>query len=220
MCGRYTLKRSREELALDFDADVPEAGQLRFNIAPTQNVAVIANDHPRQIRSFHWGLIPSWAADPSIGNRMINARAETLAERPAFRSALQKRRCVVLADGFYEWRKNPDGTKTPMYIRLKSGAPFGFAGLWETWNKQAPPLNSCTIITTVPNELMRTIHNRMPVIFPAGKIREWLSDGPDPTHLLRPYAADEMEAYAVSKAVNNPRHDAPDCIAPLNNSLG
>jgi putative SOS response-associated peptidase YedK len=163
-----------------------------------------------------WGLIPSWAKDPSMGDRMINARAETVAEKPSFRRALQKRRCLVLADGFYEWRKEGK-TKTPMYIRLRSHEPFGFAGLWETWKSpEGEAIHSCTVITTTPNSLMESIHNRMPVILSREGESSWLDRAIETPErllpLLIPYSANAMEAYAVSSMVNNPRNDAPACI--------
>src|SRR5687767_7448984 len=167
MCGRYMLIRLADftnlyPWILPSDQDAP----ARFNIAPTQSVAVVTNLPEPNIDYFHSGLIPSWAKDPGIGNRMINARAETLAEKPAFRTALRRRRCLVPADGFYEWKKDPGGkTKTPMYIGMKSGGVFAFAGLWETWHApDGSVLPSCTLITTQPNELMADIHDRMPVI--------------------------------------------------------
>jgi putative SOS response-associated peptidase YedK len=192
----------------------------RYNIAPTQPVAVIPNDGKRAIDFFTWGLIPSWAKDPSIGSRLINARSETLAEKPSFRSAYRRRRCLILADGFYEWQAR-EGTKTkvPYYIRLESGDPFGFAGLWEQWfAPDGSEVKSCTIVTTEPNELVGKIHNRMPVILPAAAHQEWLDPGekdPDSLQgLLKPYPALEMMAYPVATLVNSPANDWPDLIQP------
>ncbi|HSU66406.1 MAG TPA: SOS response-associated peptidase, partial [Tepidisphaeraceae bacterium] len=163
MCGRYTLFRL-EQLLKNFPwLAIPPGIGPRYNIAPTQPVLAVANDRPDRLDLFHWGLIPSWAKDPAIGNRMINARGETLAEKPAFRTALQRRRCLIPADGFYEWRRDADGGKTPMYLRMKSGDPFMFAGLWESWHDPGrSELRSCTIITTTPNSLVESIHDRMP----------------------------------------------------------
>jgi len=164
-------------------------------------------------------LIPSWAKDPVIGSRMINARAESLAEKPSFRSAFRRRRCLVLADGFYEWRK--DGArKTPMYIKLASGRPFAFAGLWENWfSPDGSNILSCTIITTQPNTLMEPIHNRMPVILPPEAYPVWLSPSEqDPARLsalLSPYPPAQMTAFPVSTLVNSPANDSPGCIIPL-----
>ncbi len=201
------------------DQDPPS----RYNIAPTQSVAVVPNRAEPQVDFFHWGLIPYWAKDPSIGNRSINARAETLASKPMFRNALIRRRCLIPADGFYEWKKNPDGTKTPVYIRLKSAKPFAFAGLWERWNSPGgSKVHSCTIITAEPNELMRDIHDRMPVILPEASYRRWLDPAEvDPSQigkLLQSYPADEMQTVVVSRTVNNPRVDSPGCIEPAGES--
>ncbi len=222
MCGRFTLNLDLHELREAFpDYAVPEDFIPRYNIAPTQPVAVIPNDGRSSARFFRWGLIPPWASDPKIGNRLINARAESVAEKPAFRAAYKRRRCLILADGFYEWQTVAGGkSKTPMYIRLKSGGPFAFAGLWETWrspNGQSIP--SCAIITTEPNSLLKSIHNRMPVILEANDYDQWLdSEEQNPERLgklLRPYPASLMSAYAVSTAVNNPSFESPDCIRPV-----
>jgi putative SOS response-associated peptidase YedK len=167
MCGRFTLAIDPADLSEAFPGfSFPKEMTPRYNIAPSQPVAVVANNSRSQVEFFQWGLVPSWAQDPSIGNRMINARAESLAEKPSFRTAYKRRRCLILADGFYEWQSVPGGkTKTPMLIRMKSGEPFAFAGLWEVWHPdQDDALLTCTIITTTPNVLMEKIHNRMPVI--------------------------------------------------------
>ena len=220
MCGRFTLTVDPKTLAEAFAGVESPAGLgPRYNIVPSQAVAVIANNNPHQIEFFQWGLIPAWAKDPAIGNRMINARAETLAEKPSFKTAYQRRRCLVLADGFYEWRKESDKSKTPLYIRLKSGQPFAFAGLWEAWQPAGdPPILSCTIITTTPNELMAEIHNRMPVILSPEAYDVWLDPAEQSPNqlngLLGPYPAELMTAYPVSKLVNNPKNDAPACIEP------
>lgn len=220
MCGRFSFALDLDDLLAVFpEFRPPEQLQPRYNIAPTQPVPVVANDGQAQIAFFHWGLVPSWAKDPSLGNRMINARAETLAEKPAFRAAYRKRRCLILADGFYEWREEPGRQrKTPMYIRMASGEPFAFAGLWEVWSGQEPPLYSCTIITTTPNDLLAPIHDRMPVILPRSAYKLWL----DPEDrlpsalqaLLAPYPAAEMTAFPVSQQVNSPANDRPECILP------
>jgi putative SOS response-associated peptidase YedK len=223
MCGRFTLTVELNELLRTFPwltvPDVP--APPRYNVAPTQPVAVVANNHNTTLDFFTWGLIPSWAKDPTIGSRMINARAETLAEKPAFRAAYRRRRCLILADGFYEWRKEPGSkAKTPMYVQLKSGEPFGFAGLWEAWNSPHGDLIlSCTIITTTPNKLMKPIHDRMPVILPPEAYTEWLDPAekqPDQVNgLLVPYPADRMQAHPVSTVVNSPANDVPECIEPV-----
>ena len=219
MCGRYTLTAPAEVLTEIFD--VRESVELapRYNVAPTQDVAVVGLNHEgdRTLGTMRWGLIPSWAKDPSIGNRLINARSETAAEKPAFRSSFQKRRCLVLADGFYEWKKVPGG-KQPYYIQLHGHRPFAFAGLWSRWHKgEGEPIVSCTLLTTTPNEVTAEVHDRMPVILPAEAYAAWLS--PDtPTEelqaLCKPYPASEMETYPVSKLVNSPKNDLPQCLDP------
>lgn len=219
MCGRFTLTADLSVLQENFPfVEMPEGMQPRFNIAPTQPVAVVPNDGRNRLDFFVWGLIPSWAKDPSIGNRLINARAETLLEKPSFRNAFRRRRCLILADGFYEWKQAERG-KTPMYIRLDSGKPFAFAGLWESWNApDGSNVLSCTIITTEPNDLMATIHNRMPVILPAQAYSTWLEAGETGTEklveLLKPYPSAEMQAYPVSPLVNSPNNDMPEVIRP------
>src|SRR4051812_31183941 len=222
MCGRYTLiNLAALTQAFPWINEPPPDDISRYNIAPTQPILGIANNHADRFEHFHWGLIPNWAKDPSIGNRMINARAETLAEKPAFRTALRRRRCLIPADGFYEWKKDAGGkTKTPMLIRMKSGDIFAFAGIWETWHSSdGSVIPSCTVITTQPNELMASIHDRMPVIIKPQDYQRWLDpkehDPADFTDLLKPYAADEMEARPVSRTVNNPKNDSPDCIESM-----
>jgi putative SOS response-associated peptidase YedK len=224
MCGRFTLTVDPSDLQEAFPGFAPPAGSTatpRYNIAPTQSVAAVANNGQKQIEFFRWGLIPSWAKDPAIGSRMINARAETLAEKPSFRTAFKRRRCLILADGFYEWRKNPGGkAKTPMYIRLKSGEPFAFAGLWEVWHSpDDKTILSCTIITTTPNALMEKIHDRMPVILKPEAYDRWLDPAEQPPDqlsvLLKPYPASYLTAYAVSTLVNKPGYDTPELIVPV-----
>ena len=225
MCGRFTLKTDPETLTETFPGfTTPAADEIRprYNIAPSQQVAVVANNGDNSVEFFQWGLIPSWAKDPKIGNRMINARSETLAEKPSFRTPYKRRRCLILSDGFYEWKAEPGSkTKTPFYIRLKSEKPFAFAGLWEAWspNIDDDPLLSCTIITTSPNPLMETIHRRMPVILEPDDYEQWLDPSDQsPTQLdglLKSYPAEEMEAYPVSRLVNRPSNDSPDCIVPV-----
>ena len=224
MCGRFTLKTDPETLTETFPGfTTPAADELvpRYNIAPSQGVAVVPNNGENSVEFFRWGLIPSWAKDPKIGNRMINARAETLAEKPSFRTPYKRRRCLILTDGFYEWKAEQGSkTKTPFYIRLKSEKPFAFAGLWERWspNIDDDPLLSCTIITTSPNSLMETIHRRMPVILEPDAYDQWLDPSEQPPTqldgLLKSYPSEEMEAYPVSRLVNRPINDSPDCIAP------
>jgi len=221
MCGRYTLVRIADlsDLFPWITDDVPDAPP-RDNIAPTQPVLAVANDAPDGYDFFFWGLVPPWAKDTSVGSKMINARGETLAERPAFRNAYKRRRCLIPADGFYEWRKSPDGKKkTPMYVRMRSREPFAFGGLWESWSSpDGSELRSCTIITTKPNKLMATMHDRMPVIIPRDAHEAWLESGERPPaeldRFLLPYADDQMEAGPVSTLVNSPKNEMPECIAP------
>ncbi len=220
MCGRFSLGLDLADLQDALPEFVfPETLAPRYNIAPSQDVAVAPNNGSGKVEFFRWGLVPFWAKDPAIGNRMINARADTLAEKPAFRAAYRRRRCLILADGFYEWQALPDRkAKTPMYVRLASGAPFAFAGLWEVWRPDDTPIFSCTIITTEPNALMAPIHNRMPVILPPEAYTRWLDPADLPPtrlqDLLKPYPAELMLAYPVSSLVNSPTHDDPACIAP------
>ena len=233
MCGRFTLTSNMDELQARFDFEARDlVFRPRYNVAPTQDVVAVLGDrdNPGQNRAelMRWGLIPFWAKDPKIGARMINARAETVAEKPAFKNALRKRRCLILADGFYEWRKEEKG-KTPMYIVFKAGvfksgvsksrAPFAMAGLFETWKSPEDELvRSCTIITTSPNSLMEQIHNRMPVILPRDAETTWLDqqveDQEALTSLLVPYPAEQMEAYVVSTLVNSAKNDFPECLMP------
>jgi putative SOS response-associated peptidase YedK len=194
----------------------------RYNIAPTQEVLVIVRtpEHPdRQARLHRWGLIPSWAKDITIGNQLINAQAETAVSKPAFRVAFRKRRCLILADGFYEWRKE-NRHKQPFHIRLRDGRPFAFAGLWERWvGPEGKAIDSCTILTATPNELVRGLHHRMAVILPSNDYDLWLDPSVQEVErlqpLLRPFPTEEMTAYPVSTVVNNPRNDVPSCIEPL-----
>ena len=234
MCGRFTLHHSLEELEERFAAEVeaPTVAEAapRYNIAPTQEILVVTQNGARHLHGYHWGLIPSWAKDPAIGSRMINARAETLAEKPSFRTALSRRRCLIPADGFYEWqdsmgdlvggKKSP---RTPMHIRLRDGGLFAFAGLWDEWHApDGSPLRSCTVITTAPNAVTAPIHDRMPVILRPEDEALWLdlsiSDSSTLLTLLTPYPADAMEAYAVSRQVNVPTVDDAECIAPVGTS--
>jgi putative SOS response-associated peptidase YedK len=217
MCGRFTLSQSAEAIASTFQlSTVPELAP-RYNIAPTQPIATILLEGDlRQLQMLRWGLIPSWAKDLTIGAKMINARAETVAEKPAFRSAFRRRRCLVVADGFYEWQSQK-GKKQPFYFRLQDEQPFAFAGLWETW--QAPDgekIDSCTLLTTAANSLLRSVHDRMPVILKPEDYARWLDpqiQKPEQLQpLLQPYSSEAMTAYPVSTKVNNPSNDSPECI--------
>ncbi|MBI3738450.1 MAG: SOS response-associated peptidase [Chloroflexi bacterium] len=220
MCGRYTLTVDFAELKSAFkDYTLPAKFAPRYNIAPTQPVLAIPNDGKKTADFFVWGLIPSWAKDPVMGQRLINARGETLAEKPSFRGGYKYKRCLILADGFYEWKSQP-GTKTkiPYFIHLKTGQPFAFVGLWDEWHSHDGSLiRSCTIITTTPNKLMASIHDRMPVILQAKDYDDWLDTAartPDTlNHLIKPFPADQMEAYPVSVLVNTPKNDRAELIA-------
>ena len=222
MCGRFTLTANPEQIQEAFPQYlVPRRMSPHYNIAPTQPIAVVPNDGNQRVDFFTWGLIPSWAKDPSIGSRMINARAETLAEKPSFRAAFRRRRCLVIADGFYEWVQNPgEKAKTPHYIRLSSGKPFAFAGLWEQWfSPDGSEIKSATIITREPNELVAKLHRRMPVILDPVDYAHWI-DPQERTQaelqpLLKAYPAEKMTHYPVSRLVNNPVNDQPEAIVPV-----
>lgn len=220
MCGRYTQTKSGEAIARTFNLSAKPDPQPRYNIAPTQTVGAIAQpNESREYRQFQWGLVPSWAKDPSIGSRMINARAETAAEKPSFRAPFKRRRCLVLADGFYEWQKTGK-QKQPYYIQVGEHDLFGFAGLWEKWESgDGSYLETCTILTTEPNDLMQPVHNRMPVIIHPEDYDLWLDpdiqDGRHVQHLLRPYDEAAMALHPVSKTVNSPRNETPECIEPI-----
>lgn len=221
MCGRYTLTVDAAVLAEFFELEPLTELEPRYNIAPTQKVPIVRPGYgrAREWASVRWGLIPSWAKDPSIGARLINARAETAADKPSFRAAFKHRRCLVPADGFYEWVKLAGG-KQPHHIRFADRRPFAFAGLWERWS---PPggeaIESCTILTTTPNELIAGLHDRMPVILPRDRFAAWLAEGPLPTlaaaELLVPHPAEGMEAVPVSKWVNSPRNDDAGCMTAV-----
>ena len=210
MCGRYTLTVDPAQLMERFDLQTADVAVTpRYNIAPSQSVAVIYDESPNTLSEARWGLIPSWSKDASIGYKMFNARSETLLEKPSFRSLIKKRRCLILADSLYEWRLNEDGTKTPMRIQLKSKEAFAFAGLWDVWKTpEGERLKTCTIITGEPNELVAPIHNRLAIILPREVEREWIDPNNDVGHvvsLLKPYPSELMQAYEVSKKVNNVR---------------
>jgi putative SOS response-associated peptidase YedK len=222
MCGRFTLTVDPAELIDEFgDYTFPPQFAPRFNIAPSQPVLAIPNDENNQADFFQWGLIPFWAKDPSIGNRLINARGETLAEKPSFRGSYKYKRCLILTDGFYEWTKQPGSkTKTPYFIHMKDRQPFAFAGLWDEWHSSdGSQVRTCTIITTSPNELVKALHNRMPVILPRDSYGQWLSNTPQTPEnlspLIKPYPSAEMAAYPVSTLVNNPKNDHAACVVPV-----
>jgi putative SOS response-associated peptidase YedK len=217
MCGRYTLStpagRLAEEFQLDSTVEIPPS----YNVAPTQQVAAVLEDEGgRRLEMLRWGLVPSWAGDPDIGARMINARSETAPEKPSFRRAFRGRRCLIAADGFYEWKRE-DGGKQPYYFRMQDGRPFAFAGLWESWDKGGGELLTCAILTTRPNSVAEEIHDRMPVILPHDAYNAWLdpdADREELGELMIPYPGDDLETYPVSRFVNSPRNNDERCIEP------
>ena len=211
MCGRYAQRTDAKKLAREFKvADAPSV-EPRYNIAPTQDVlAVSETGDGREMRFFKWGLVPSWAKDTSMGARLINARSESVAEKPAFREAFKQRRCIIPADGFYEWQRT-GGRKQPFFFRMRDEHPFGFAGLWERWEgEDGEVINSCAILTTEANEVLRPVHDRMPVILHPDDYELWLGGSARELDLvkevLRPYPAGEMVGYPVGSGVNSPRN--------------
>src|SRR2546426_3402586 len=217
MCGRYAIRLLQPVVDL-FGVALPADFTPRYNVAPTQDVPVVraaGGSDARRLDLLRWGLVPSWAPDPSVGNRMINARAETAATRPAFCDAVRRRRCLVPADGFYEWKKLEGAKhKRPYLFRMKGDKPFAFAGLWDTWGRGGEKLESFTILTTSPNELVAPVHDRMPVIVAAADFDRWLDpkfNASDVQDVLKPYPAAEMEAVPVSQRVNSAANDDPGC---------
>lgn len=237
MCGRYLLHADPALLERAFGfaefSEMPQQLRPRFNIAPTQTVPIV-RDVPgrslqivrkgggnRELALARWGLIPAWAKEASIGNRMINARAETVAEKPAFRSAFRARRCIIPASGFYEWRRRGSGPKQPYLVRRRDGAPMGFAGLWESWTdpETGEVVTTCTIITTEPNTLMAELHDRMPVILDPADYGAWLDPTRGGLELLQPCPDDWLEAVPVSTRVNRPGNDDEGIIQPMGDTL-
>ena len=222
MCGRFTLNQTAAALAQAFNLEAVPDLASQYNIAPTQMVATVVHKSESdkcQFQQLRWGLIPSWAKDSGIGAKLINARAETAAEKPSFRSAFKHRRCLVLADGFYEWQRQQH-KKQPFYFRLQNGQPFAFAGLWEKWQSPSgEEITSCTILTTTANEVLQPIHDRMPVILAASDYNLWLDPQQQQPEvlqqLLRPYPSSAMTSYPVSTLVNKPQHNTPECIMPI-----
>lgn len=220
MCGRFTLSQPNNAIASAFNiAQIPPL-EPRYNIAPTQLIPSIvsAPGGEKQLQMLRWGLIPSWAKDAKIGAKLINARAETVSEKPSFKAAFKRRRCLIIADGFYEWQRQ-EKQKQPYYFRLQNAQLFAFAGLWEQWKSPDEDIiNSCTILTTEANDLLRPIHDRMPVILESKDYGLWLdseAQQPQLQQLLRPYQADLMTSYTVSTKVNNPKNNTPECINSL-----
>jgi putative SOS response-associated peptidase YedK len=219
MCGRFALTVDPNQLQTAFQLAALPVSEPRYNIAPTQYIPVITNDSPNELTLLKWGLIPSWSKDPSSASKMINARSETAPDKPAFRAAFKRRRCIIPASGFFEWQARENG-KTPMFIHLKSAPVFGFAGLWEIWHSpQGDEIRTFTILTTDANAFMQPIHDRMPVILQPHDYARWLQTGDAPIEplraLMRPYDPGDMTAYEVSKLVNRPVADVPDVILPV-----
>jgi putative SOS response-associated peptidase YedK len=218
MCGRFTLRTPARDLVEIFELLREPELSPRYNIAPTQRVAIVRQSgKDRELAVMRWGLVPSLSKDPKAGPPLINARAETVATKPSFRTAFKRRRCLIPADGFYEWQKTNSKTKIPHYIRMAKDRPFAFAALWECWHgTDGAAIESCTIVTTEANDLMRPLHDRMPVILPEENFRQWLDpkneDVPELEGLLRPYAPAEMTVFQISTLVNSPRNDCPECI--------
>jgi putative SOS response-associated peptidase YedK len=222
MCGRFSATFSFREIKLRWNLQGDLSFEPRYNIAPSQSVPVIVKgEQGNEAKLMKWGLVPSWAPDPSIGNRMINARAETLLERPSFRKLVSQQRCLIPADGFYEWRREGKW-KIPVWIHLKNKEPFAFLGLWDSWLnvELGDVVHTFTIITTEANSLLRPIHNRMPVVYDAAMGRQWLEHSYGTFQMsldavLRPWPAELMEAQDVSNLVNSPDNDSPACVKPL-----
>lgn len=221
MCGRFTQHHDQNAVQERFNLDeILTTTAPRYNVAPQQNIAVVyAPETVRLLEDFRWGLVPSWAKDAAIGQKMINARSETVAEKPSFRAALSRRRCLIPADGFYEWIKT-EGGRDPVHFRLKSGDLFAFAGLWEEWHdpQTESPLRTCTILTTSANDTVGRVHDRMPVILAPDAESLWLDsavhDKDILLSLLAPYPDDAMEAFPVSRRVNSPRNEGAELLAP------
>lgn len=221
MCGRFTLTMPLERIAERFRAAMPSLHwNPRYNICPTERILAVRKieQEPREIVPMQWGLVPHWATDPKTGYRMINARSETILEKPAYRGPFGRRRCLIPADGFYEW-KRVGKVRQPYHFRVRGGALFAIAGLWDRWrNEEGEALESCTLITCAPNALMLEIHDRMPVILPEESWEDWLATPVEKAKnlvgLLKPYPADEMSGQAVRRLVNSTENDSPECILP------
>ena len=221
MCGRFTLRTSPREVAELFDVAELPLFEPRYNIAPTQPVLVARErrgQEDRELVQLPWGFVPSWSKDPASGQRPINVRSEMVNERPMFRSAFRQRRCLIAADGFYEW-KAQGRAKQPFYFQLAEGGPFGFAGIWEAWRRDDKSLETCALFTTSPNDIVAPVHDRMPVILEPGDFAQWLDPSNDDTAalsaLLRPLPAEQMTTKPVSTRVNSPRNDDSECIVSI-----
>ena len=219
MCGRYELHSHPAAIALAFGLSLPPEIEPRYNIAPMQDVPIVRlrKEGTRELAQARWGLVPRWAKDPSIGNKMINARGETLSEKPSFRMAFKHHRCLLPANGFYEWKTSAAGGKQPIHIGMKDGAPFAFAGLFERWlSPDGRVLDTCTIATTSANTLIAALHDRMPVIIAPDQYERWLDvTQADVQDLLAPYPGDAMRWYPVSTRVNSVRNDDPALLVEI-----
>lgn len=217
MCGRFSQSKSKQDIKKRFNVDkVADDVLPLFNIAPDSYVPVILNETPKEVSVARWGLVPSWAKEEKSPYSMINARAETLLEKPAYKRLIKSRRCLVIADSFYEWKKL-NGKKFPYRIMLKSNDLFAFAGLWDLWEREGKSILSCSIITTSPNKICKDIHDRMPVILPKEKEMNWLSDiaAEKAIDLLKPYPDNGMKCYEVSLNVNNPNNNTAEILEPI-----
>ena len=221
MCGRFALKTDPTTLAQQFELSQIPAVTARYNIAPTQAILAVRQSEQGRIGDLlEWGLIPAWAKDPRIASNLINARSETVAEKPSFRTALRQRRCLIIADGFYEWQASGGKRKQPMFFHMRDGKPFAMAGLWETWrDPSGSERRTCTILTTSPNELLASVHDRMPVILARDDYARWLDLGlrhaEALSDLFAPFPAEAMAAYPVGLGVNRVGNDSPACMEPL-----
>jgi putative SOS response-associated peptidase YedK len=218
MCGRFSIAAPEGPIENRFDVDIGFNYTPRFNCAPTQNIPVISNQEPGKLNLFRWGLIPVWAKDKKIGNSLINARAETVNEKPAFRNSFRRKRCLVPADGFYEWKRTAAKQKTPYRIMMKDRSLFAMAGIWDSWkDKEGEIIHSFSIITTTPNDLMRDIHDRMPVILDRKDEKTWLHENDQDVliQLLKPFPAELMKAHPVSTLVNSPANDTAEVMIPV-----
>ncbi|MCF8367633.1 MAG: SOS response-associated peptidase [Bacteroidales bacterium] len=222
MCGRFSFSPLAKIIEDRFDVKVDSAYKPRFNSAPSQNLAVISNQDPEHLSYYRWGLIPFWSKDPKIGNRMINAKAETITEKPSFKNCFKRKRCLVLSDGFFEWKKINAKEKIPYRILMRDENLFAMAGIWDTWkDPDGELINSFSILTISPNALMENIHHRMPVILNPNDEKKWLAETPEEElkDLLKPYPAEYMTAYPVSKLVNSPTKDSPEILEQVNDNF-
>ena len=226
MCGRFSMAIDSDDLQTALAlGQMPDDWKRRYNIAPSQQIAAVRDAETRKVELLQWGLVPFWAKDPAIGNNLINARSESVFEKPSFKYAFRKRRCLILADGFYEWQKSGGKGSRPFYFSMRSGEPFAFAGLWEYWQPKDQPgqaLSTCTIITTAANETVAPVHERMPVILRGEAMWDWVLETGETAlmSMLKPAPADWLRAWEVSRAVNDVRQDSPECAAPLQSGIG